>query len=718
MNPPALRPFRTLRPLLLSPLALACGAALAQEAAPAAATAAAPTASAPAALQPTLLPALKVKARKAEVEGDARHSSGATRMPLSLQDTPSSVSVIDGALMRDFGMQDVNRLLDLTPGVLVERVETDRVYYTARGFDITQFQQDGLGMPFANGAQWGRLDTAPYERVEVLRGATGLLAGTGNPSATVNFVRKRASSTDLKAEAQLTLGSWNQRRLDLDVGGRLVEDGSVRGRLVLVDDDKDSYLDRYHSHRNVAYGVLEWDIGRDTLLSVGLHGQRSEADSPMWGALPLIDSNGRRVDYSTGTSTAADWSWWNNRSNEAFAELSHTLGGGWQTRATLTRRHRAAPSELLYVYGTPDASGASSGLYGYPSAFDGRYVDTVIDAYASGPLRLAGRTHTLMAGINLGRQTVDETSRYPDDTAVAVPSPEGWDGRLAEPSFTARQDGSQVQRKRHSVYAAMRLDASDDLKVSLGLNASRVRHSGQSYGVDQTVRHTAVKPFIGAVLDLDATYKAYASYAEVFNPQIEADVNRRPLDALEGSNLEAGVKAAWLQGRLDASAAVFRTRQRNVAVQAGYHDDWSSYYRGIDATSTGYELELRGRPVAGWHVSAGWTHLQLRDGADQDVNRYMPRRSLRLTSTWDVQPRLKLGTAVRWQSRVADATGTVEQKAYGLVDLSATWTIDRQWNARLALDNVANVKYLNSLKWDQAYYGEPRSVKATVSWTH
>lgn len=696
---------------LLSPLALAAGDALAQQAPPPSQTAAeaAPAAS---------LPALKVKARKTDAQDDARQSAAGLRVEMPLQDTPASVSVIDAVQMRDFGMQDVNRLLDLTPGVLVERVETDRVYYTSRGFDITNFQQDGLGLPFANGAQWGRLDTAPYERVEVLRGATGLMAGTGNPSATVNFIRKRASSTELKAEGQLTLGSWNQRRLDLDVGGKLVDDGRVRGRLVLATEDKDSYLDRYHNRRDVAYGVLEWDIDRDTLLTAGLHGQRSQADSPMWGALPLVDSDGQAVSYSRGTSTAADWSWWNNRSNEAFVEIGHTLGGGWQTRTTLTRRHRAAPSELLYVYGAPDASGASSGLYGYPSAFDGRYVETVIDSYASGPLRLGGRTHTLMAGLNVGRQTLDETSLYPADTAVVVPSPEGWDGSLAKPAFTAREDGSNVDRRRDSLYAALRLDASDTLKISLGLNASRVRHAGQSYGVDQGVRHSAVKPFIGAMLDLDATYKAYAAYAEVFNPQIEADVNHRTLAPLEGSNLEAGIKAAWLQGRLDGSAAVFRTRQSNVAVHAGYHADWSSYYSAIDATSTGYELELKGRPVAGWSISGGWTHLQLRDGSGTDVNRYMPRRTLRLTSTWQALPQLKLGSAVRWQSRVADASGAVEQKAYGLVDLSAAWTIDRQWTARLALDNVANVKYLNSLKWDQAYYGEPRSVKASVSWTH
>ncbi|MCT6980900.1 TonB-dependent receptor plug domain-containing protein, partial [Salmonella enterica subsp. enterica serovar Oranienburg] len=79
-------------------------------------------------------------------------------------------------------------------GVNVERVETDRTYYSARGFDVTNFLVDGVGLPFANGQQEGDLDTALYQRVEVLRGANGLLSFTGNPSATINFVRKRPTA--------------------------------------------------------------------------------------------------------------------------------------------------------------------------------------------------------------------------------------------------------------------------------------------------------------------------------------------------------------------------------------------------------------------------------------------------------------------------------------------------------------------------------------------
>ena len=656
------------------------------------------------------LPVVRVKAKAAD---DAKSSSGATRLEMTLRETPQSITVIGAQQIQDFGFTEITRLLDLTPGVLVERVETDRTYFSARGFDITNFQVDGLGLPFANGAQWGALDTAAFERVEVLRGATGLLAGTGNPSATINFIRKRASSKGFAASADLTLGSWNQHRLQADLGSALTADGSLRGRLVLVDEDKDSHLDRYGQHRNVAYGVVELDLGARTQLTAGLHAQRSKARSPMWGALPLVDSTGRRVDYSRNTTSAADWAWWTNRDTEVFAELSHDLGSGWQTRATVSRNSRSTPSELLYVYGAPD-----TGLMAYPSAFDGKYVDTVADLFVSGPFTLAGRRHQLMFGLNAGRQTLDELSRYAANIGAPVPPLQGWDGRFPKPAFGASTGYSDTTRRRHSAYAAAQFNASDALKLVAGFNATRVKSSGMSYGVAQDYAHDAVKPYLGAVLDLNATYSAYASYAEVFNPQLDADINRRPLDPLEGSNLEAGLKAAWMGGQLTGAAALFRTRQRNVPIIAGQHPDFSNYYTGIAATSTGYELELSGQLGRGWHLSGGWTQLRLKGSGGEDVNRYVPRRVLRLSSTYQLLPQLKLGAALRWQSGISDAAGTVQQKAYGVLDLNGSYEFNRHWSASLAVHNVNNANYLGSLKWDQAYYAAPRSVNATLHWKY
>src|ERR1051325_7689023 len=82
--------------------------------------------------------------RDAEEPGSygAKASRGATRLSLSPRETPQSVSIVTRAQLDDFRLNDVNAVLASTTGVNVHQVETDRTYYSARGFDITNFQID------------------------------------------------------------------------------------------------------------------------------------------------------------------------------------------------------------------------------------------------------------------------------------------------------------------------------------------------------------------------------------------------------------------------------------------------------------------------------------------------------------------------------------------------------------------------------------------------
>lgn len=85
--------------------------------------------------------------------------------------------------------------------------------------------------------------------------------------------------------------------------------------------------------------------------------------------------------------------------------------------------------------------------------------------------------------------------------------------------------------------------------------------------------------------------------------------------------------------------------------------------------------------------------------------------------------KLRLGASARYQSRIYHVyedfiaegeDATVEQKAYAIVDLMARYQVLKNLSVALNVDNVTNVKYWSSLQWDQAYYGAPRTVSATI----
>lgn len=233
--------------------------------------------------------------------------STATRLNTSIRETPQSISVITRELLDNFRVLSVNEALSYATGIKVEQFETDRTEYTARGLNITSFQIDGLNSPISfSGTNYGDLDMAVYDRIEVLRGANGLVAGTGNPSATINFIRKRPT-TDFQAKANASIGSWDNRRLDADVSGALNADGSVRGRLVVTNQNRNSYLDRYSNERNVAYGVIEADLTENTNVAFGHTYQKNDSSGNNFGSLPLLYSDGTKRHYKVSDSPATDW---------------------------------------------------------------------------------------------------------------------------------------------------------------------------------------------------------------------------------------------------------------------------------------------------------------------------------------------------------------------------------------------------------------------------
>ena len=337
----------------------------------------------------------------ARVGAAALNQSGsATGIDLSLKETPQSVSVIDRQRITDFQLTNVNDLLSTVAGVTVEREETDRTEYTSRGFDITNFQVDSIGLPLFYSIQNGALDTVLYDRVEVVRGANAIMTGIGNPSATVDYVRKRPTA---KTQAEITIeaGSFGEYRGEGDVSGALNASGTLRGRLIGARDDYGSWLDHNHTDREVGAALLAWDITPNLTATLGYARADNQARGVLWGALPLVYSDGSRIPYARSASTTAPWTYWNNLDQTAFSELVWRLPGDWSVRGVYTYHQLDSDARLLYAYGAPDPS-TGLGVTGTAGVYPSRYRQYMADAYASGSVMAFGRRHQLAFGVASG----------------------------------------------------------------------------------------------------------------------------------------------------------------------------------------------------------------------------------------------------------------------------------------------------------------------------
>ncbi|HVI32276.1 TonB-dependent siderophore receptor [Phenylobacterium sp.] len=653
---------------------------------------------------------------------DDRTSKGATGLDLSLSETPQAVTIVDRQFMDSFGLDEVNQVLSLVTGVNVEAVETDRTYYNARGFDIKSMQVDGVGLPFT----WnvvGALDTAGYEKVEVVRGANGLLTGTGNPSGTINYVRKRPTN-DRRADAELTVGSWGRVRGEADVSGPFTASGLWAGRLVAAVEDKGSHLDLYGSDRTFVYGVVEGQVGDNAILTAGYARQDNKADGVLWGALPMQYADGTQTRYDPSTTTSIDWTEWDTLSNTAFVELVYALPRDWEAKAIVTYNDFDERSVLFYTYGNPDA-GTGLGLFGWPANYEQNSNRLLFDASLAGPLEAFGRGHQAMLGVSLSDMQSGYLS-YPapaaDPAWGALPAFPGWTGEeIAEPVWGAPHQEANWTYRMNRVFGVLHLDLADSLKAIVGFNAIDVKAEGDSFGESMASEEDAVSPYVGVTWTFAPGLSLYASYSDIFEPQGESDADFRPLGAAQGDSYEAGLKGQWLGGRLYAAATVFKARQDNYAEYAGATPEGISYYRGVDTRSKGFEIEVAGEVVPGLKVSGGYTQLGIEGPGGEEVRTFIPRKTVVLSAVWEPQalPKLELGGNLKWQDDIhlENWLGDIRQDSYATLNLMAAWQVTDRVKATVRVNNVTDEAYLASLYWDQAFYAPTRNIQASLRYS-
>jgi outer membrane receptor for ferric coprogen and ferric-rhodotorulic acid len=661
----------------------------------------------------------------------------ATRMNLSLRDTPQSVSVVTRAQIEDFQLNDVNTLLGTVPGINVQAGETDRVYFSARGFDIQTFQVNGIGVPFAFGIQTGSIDTAFYDHIEVVRGAPGLLSSTGNPSAVVNFIRKRPTR-DLQVGASAQYGSFNQYRGEADLSVPITKDGSIRARAVGAYQDGDSYLDRYGLRRWVGYGIVEADLGANTTVSAGYGHQDHKSRGAMWGAIPLTYTDGTPLNFDRSSNVAPDWSSWNVIDRQIFGDITHKFGNGWIARASAIRRATTENNTLFYVFGNPlrgapggigidPATGLQAGIQSYPGKFNAETRNLTMEAYVTGPVTILGREHEINIGVNRSAQEYIQRSSYDNDTiGNLLPYPDLFAGNFPLPNFpttfsTAPLSSQNTHTRRETVYGLVRLNPGDGVKVMFGGNVTHAKSTGFSYGANTDFDATRFLPFAGATVDVTRNLSVYGSWATIFNPQNQLlDINDRIIDPIEGENLEVGLKGEWFDGRLNATLAAFQTRQDNTAEAAGIKTVGGvtrTYYQGVDARSQGVELDVGGQLAPGLQVTGGYTLMRIEDPDGNPVRRFVARNTGRLNVSYTLPmlPQLKLGAAAQYQSRIISPTGLGRQGNYALLDLLGAYAITPNISAAVNVRNVTNTKYLTATNFDGGYYGAPRTVMGTIS---
>ena len=661
-------------------------------------------------------------------EGSHSYTTGAmstaTKLPLTMRETPQAVTVITRQRMDDQNMTSINDVVRATPGLFLNFSNgPGRQSYTARGFDIDNLMYDGIPSGYNGVTVGAQPNLAMFDRVEVVRGATGLVTGAGNPSAAINLVRKRPL-----AEQSVTLtgaaGSWDDYRGEIDASSPLNDSGTLRGRVVTSYRGANSFMDGVEEDHGLFYAVTEADLSEDTTLTLGFSHQKDKTNY-FWGA-SMIGQDGHHLDLPRSYNPGTDWENKDQEINTVFAELRQRLANDWQLQLNANYAEQNALFSGSYQSRWSNNTLARTV---YQSAHDENQAG--LDAFASGPFQAFGRTHELVVGASkrIYDMTTHEYSPY--DT--------NWPLDAGKPDFVHTGNGREVTTQ-DGVYMTTRLSLADPLKLILGGRLDWYDYDNRDGDGDYKVTRNVTR-YAGLIYELDDHHSAYVSYSDIFTPQSEKNTSATPVRPIVGKNYEIGIKGEYFDGALNASLAVFRVDQENRAVQVFVPDcpQASCYEASGEIRSQGVDIELQGALTENWKIGAGYTYARvhtLKDAANpQNVNQRfdtdIPEHLFKLTSTYHFQGPLKdlrVGGTINWQSRLyndidlADGSSyRLEQGAYAVTDLMAGYRVNQHLDLQLNANNIFDRKYYSAIATSVDYagdsYGNPRNLMLTAKYS-
>lgn len=675
-------------------------------------------------------------------EGTGSYTSGAlsvaSRTAQSIKDTPQSVSVITQQRLQDQNLTDLTSAMNQATGLtLIQGATSVQTGFWSRGFQLNNIQIDGgapLTRKFGDNvdvAYFPQIDLAQYDHVEVLRGANGTFDFYGDPSGTINLVRKRPldhARVVLEAET----GSWNRYRAVLDGTSPLGFDGRLRGRAVVSYQDNEYFYDVAKDNQTLVYGILEFDPTSTTVVSGGLSYMRKDS-VPFYNGLPRYVNGG---DLGLRRDFCLCWPWnrWDFDTTEVFARAEQKVGSDWNLKLNLTRNDQNSTQKVgLSSRAVNPASNAGPSMGGRMAGFGSRQWSA--DLTANGEWTMLGQTQQVVLGASYADQQgssvgydllVPSTyTPYPGGPVGAPPVDvfhfNPYDALYGEPRSPLISSRTLAMGQQQTgAFINLRLTAFDKLHLVTGARYSRYDRKSSSVSVCTTTTGTCAgrkvgdeydprqrpwhdhdiswPPSVSLIFDVTRAVSTYVGYTDIYQSQasrLDRDLN--PIAPITGSNVEAGVKWAGMGGRLNANLSLYRILQDGTGTLIGYVDNNGVDYRssggqlpdGIrtccyDSSSVtkllseGADLELTGEVLPGWQMFTGYTwNTNRRTGGpngiyDQVTNPIQSRQPAHLVKIWSSYT-FQSG---EWLRRLSVAGGINGQsKAYQAGDACATYGV-------------------------------------------
>ena len=658
------------------------------------------------------------------------------KTPVALKDIPQSVSVITQQRMEDSNMLTMTDAMRQINGIRVMPASTANSNFYSRGYQLTTSVD---GTPNASGTlNNASFDLSMYDRIEVLRGSSGLLQGAGGAGGVVNEVTKKPGQ-DFALSGAASVGSFNNYRADVDMTVALNKSKTLRFRTADLFEDNNYFYKYAHTRKWQTYGVLEWDITPRTTFMVSHAAQQQDNQAPYYG-LPLTTAN-TLWSGSRSANPSQNWGYSNYMTQQTIASLNQKLWGDWSA----TARGTFYDQSYNTLYNEPwNQIDPSTGTLQYRdqgiNAFKGTNESRSADIYAQGSFHFLNRTHHALFGFNYN--SYEQVTQYANNTCNAIYNDVSINNTdvVKKPAAScfnyatnANGWGTDDYAYQWGFYGQLRFELTKKLSLILGGRASRYYEKLRDIAPAPATQwqttsniHGELTPYLGTVYQITPHISWYASYSSIFTPSVgKQTYHGGGLTPQRGNQIETGFKAEYFHGRLNISSALFRMESVNQPVQDPLHAQF--YVTTGPIRRQGWEMQIDGQILPNLDVSIGYTYLDTKvsNSRVSDFGGvYSPHHMFKSWVHYTVPDgRLKdlnIGVGIDANSNLRGSYATTVQGGYMTMDGMIGYKINRNLRLQLNAYNLTNRHYYERASgiWQFNFPAAPRNFMATLRATY
>ncbi|WP_308027444.1 TonB-dependent siderophore receptor [Neisseria bergeri] len=644
-----------------------------------------------------------------------------TKIPASLREIPQSVSIITNRQVKDRNVDTFDQLARKTPGLRVLSNDDGRSSVYARGYEYSEYNIDGLPaqMQSING-------TLPnlfaFDRVEVMRGPSGLFDSSGEMGGIVNLVRKRPTKA-FQGHAAAGFGTHKQYKAEADVSGSLNADGSVRGRVMAQTVGASPRPAEKNNRHETFYAAADWDINPDTVLGAGyLYQQRHLAP---YNGLPA-DADGKLPSLPQHAFVGADWNKFKMHSHDVFADLKHYFGNGGYGKVGMRYSDRKADSNYTFAGSKLNNAGQAdvAGL-----GTDIKQKAFAVDASYSRPFALGNTANEFVIGADYNHfRSTNEQGRSTVASNIAL---DGFhsvsyvdliqNARAGAHGYKHTLDTENLDK--FGVYGKSVFHPADGLSL---ISGGRLGHYKIESGDGKTLHkasRTKFTGYAGAVYDLNDNNSLYASFSQLYTPQTSLGTDGKLLKPRQGNQFEVGYKGSHMDDRLNTRISLYRLKDKNAAAPLNPNNKKTRYAALGKRVMEGVETEISGAITPKWQIHAGYSYLHSQiktasNSRDDGIFLLMPKHSANLWTTYQVTPELTIGGGVNAMSGITSSAG-MHAGGYATFDAMAAYRFTPKLKLQINADNIFNRHYYARVGGTNTFNipGSERSLTANLRYS-